>query len=147
MKKEQLCSNASSTRGWKRNPPPYIDHFDVWVEYSNKVVAMPSLFPLLSPFGKATSIDCSRGDLQVEEDVLLRVHAMLPSDADIVPLLKITEWKSLFPSLDPLKWMRLLGRLGMRIMGITHFLHWELRQSVEAYFGFVLQSFALGDSH
>ena len=98
IKKEQLCSNASSTHGWKRNPPPYIDHFDVWVEYSNKVVAMPSLFPPLTPFGKATPIDCSRGNLQVEEDVLLRVHAMLPSDADIVPFLKITEWKILFPS-------------------------------------------------
>lgn len=48
--KEQLCSNASSTRGWKRQPPPYVDHVDMIVEYSNKVVSLPSLFAPLSLF-------------------------------------------------------------------------------------------------
>ena len=40
--------------------------------------------------------------------------------------------------------MRLLGGLGMRDMGITHFLHWELGQSVEAYLGFSLENIVLG---
>ena len=42
--------------------------------------------------------------------------------------------------LDLLKTVRLLGGLGVRIMGITHTLRWELRQSVEADLGCVLQS-------
>ena len=43
-----------------------------------------------------------------------------------------------------MKRVRLLGGLGMRLMQISRCLHWELRQSVEGYLGFVLQSIVTG---
>ena len=83
--KEQLCSNASSAPGWKRSPPPYVDHFDITVEYSNNFVALPSLFPPQTPLGEPVSIHCDANDLYVEEDVQLHVHAMLPMDGEFFP--------------------------------------------------------------
>ena len=46
--------------------------------------------------------------------------------------------------MDPVKKASLLGGLGMQSIGVTRILHWELRQSVEAYLGFVLQSILTG---
>ena len=62
----------------------------------------------------------------------------------MLPLLKLDNWAKEFPYMDPLKRVRLLGGLGMRIMGVPRILHWELRQSVEGYLGFVLQSILNG---
>ena len=115
--KEQLCSNAFSTRGCSRIPPPYVDLPGVTVAYSNHIVAHPSIFPQLSVFWKPPSIDCETGDLQVQEDVHVRVHALMPADDDAVKLQNMSEWETLFPALDRLKRTRLLGRLGTRILG------------------------------
>ena len=41
--KEQLCTNTSDTLGWKRKPPPYVDHLDITVNFSNNHVAPASI--------------------------------------------------------------------------------------------------------
>ena len=91
IKKEQLCTNASSMSGWKRGPPPYIDHFDVSVPYSNTFVALPSLFPPLSLLYQEHTLPGDGESLQVPEDAHLVVRAFLPEDPDILPLLKGAE--------------------------------------------------------
>ena len=47
-------------------------------------------------------------------------------------------------NLDSLKKIRLLGGLAKRLLSLDMILHWELRQSVEAYLGHVLHAIALG---
>ena len=138
IKKEQLCTSASSMSGWKRGPPPYVDRFDVTVPYSNTFVALPSLFPPLSLLYQEHTLPGDGESLQVLEDVQLVVRAFLPEDPDILPLLKGEEWNKLCPALDNSKKLRLTGGFGKRLMGLDRFLHWELRQSVEGYFGFPL---------
>ena len=67
-------------------------------------------------------------------------------DVDILPHMHLTEWKDLFDwaNLDSLKKIRLLGGLAKRLLSLDLILHWELRQSVEAYLGHVLHAIALG---
>ena len=35
IRKEQLCTNASTTPGWNRPPPPYVDHFNICLLYTS----------------------------------------------------------------------------------------------------------------
>ena len=145
IQKEQLCTNASTLLGWRRGPPPYVDHFDVTVPYSNTFVAPPSLFPPLSLLHQNDTLPVDAESLQVLEDVQLVVPAFLPEDPDILPLLKVAEFNELYPALDNLKKLRLIGGLGKRIMGLDRLLHWELRQSLEGYLGFVLHCIVSGE--
>ena len=138
IQKEQLCTNASTLSGWRRGPPPYVDRFDVTVPYSNTFVAPPTLFPPLSILHQESFLPRDAETLQVSEDVQLVVPAILLEGTDILPLLKVAQWNKLYPGLDNLKKLRLIGGLGKRIMGLDRLLHWELRQSVEGYLGFVL---------
>ena len=145
IQKEQLCTNASILLGWRRGPPPYVDHFDVTAAYSNTFVAPPSLFPPLSLLHQNDTLPVDAESLQVLEDVQLVAPAFLPEDPDILPLLKVAEWNELYPALDNLKKLRLIGGLGKRIMGLDRLLHWELRQSLEGYLGFVLHCIVSGE--
>ena len=70
--------------------------------------------------------------------------ADFPEDPNVLERLKLDDWKKAFPFLERLERVRLLGGLGMRLMGISRCLHWELRQSVEGHLGFVLQSILTG---
>ena len=67
-----------------------------------------------------------------------------PESPNVLDHLKLDDWKKEFPFLDRLKRERLSGGLGMRVMGISRCLHWDLRQSVEGYLGVVLQSILTG---
>ncbi len=139
--KEQLCSNVSEELGWRRPPPPYIDHFDVTVLYTNEVVALPSVFPPLSIFFQEAIVnysDVAYTTPQIHEDVYLKVRAKKADHRDVLPWLHLDEWTQVFPHLDLCKRFRLLGGLGKRILSLDRLLHAELRQSVEAYLGFVL---------
>ena len=143
-KKEQLCTNTSDTLGWKRKPPPYVDHLDITVNFSNNHVALASLFAPLSLFMPDVTAQYNRLDPHIEEDRRLVLLADFPEDPNVLEHLKLDDWKKAFPRLDRLKRVRLLGGLGMRLMQISRCLHWELRQSVEGYLGFVLQSIVTG---
>ena len=79
-----------------------------------------------------------------QEDRRLLLLADFPENPNVLEHLQLDDWKKEFPFLDQLKKVRLLGGRGMRLMGISRCLHWELRQSVEGYLGFVLQSIVTG---
>ena len=144
------CSNASDLPGWKKPPPPYIRYFDVSIPYDSDGVASPSIFPPLSVFHPHVDIvldpHVSGQDPQVYEDASLFLRARLPEDLDILQHMHLTEWKDLFDwaNLDSLEKIRLLGGLAKRLLSLDMILHWELRQSVEAYLGHVLHAIALG---
>ena len=138
IRKEQLCTNASVTLGWRRPPPPFVDHVNITVEYSYYVVAPPSLFPPLSLLLKPSEVLYEDEEPHASEDVFLKIRAMMPNDPSMLPLMRMPSWKQLCPQLEMMKRIRLLGGLGKRVMGLDRILHCELRQSVEAYLGFVL---------
>ena len=108
IRKEQLCTNASTTPGWNR-PPPYVDHFNITVAYSSDVVAPPSLFPPLSALLKHSGICYDDVEPHIEEDVFLQIRALQPDDPDMLPLMNIPSWQELCPQLDMMKRIRLLG--------------------------------------
>ncbi len=91
-----------------------------------------------------TIVDYDSLEPHAEEDVRLVLQAELPDNANMLDQLKLENWQAEFPFLDPVKRVRLLGGLGMRIMGVTRILHWEVRQRVEGFLGFVLQSILTG---
>ena len=142
--KEQLCTNTSDTVGWKRKPPPYVDHLDITVNFSSHHVAPASLFAPLSLFMPDAIVQYDHLDPHIHEDRRLVLLANFPEDPNVLEHLKLDDWKKVFPYLDRLKRARLLGGLGMRHMKISRCLHWKLRQSVEAYLGFVFQSIVSG---
>ena len=110
-------------------------------------MALPSIFPPLSVFHPHVDIVLGPGqEPQVYEDAYLFLTARLPQDLDILPHIHLEEWKDLFRSanLDSLKKIRLLGGRAKRLLSLDVILHWELRQSVEAYLGHVLHAIALG---
>ena len=67
--------------------------------------------------------------------------ANFPEDPNVLEHLKLDDWKKVFPRLDRLNRMRLLGGLGMRLMRLSRCLHWELCQSVEGHLGFLSKVF------
>ena len=83
-------------------------------------------------------------DPHIHEGRRLVLLANFPEGPNVLEHLKLDDWKKVSPCLDRLKRVRLLGGLGMRLMQISRCLHWELRQSVEGYLGFVLQSIVTG---
>ena len=149
MHKEMLCSNASVELGWRRPPPAYIDHFDVTIDYDHDAVSFPSILPPMSVFHppKHMAYPPTHG-LQMHEDVHLLLAARLQDDPDILPLMHLGHWRHLFntTNLDALKKGRLLGGRAKRLLSLDTLLHWELRQSVEAYLGHVMQAIA-HDTH
>ena len=121
--KEQLCTNASETLGWRRRPPPYVDHLDITVNYSYKNVAPPCLFPPLSLFMTDAFVHYNRLAPHDEEARRLVLVADSPENPNVLEHLKLDDWKKVFPLLDRLKSVRLLGGLGMRRTGISRCLH------------------------
>ena len=120
------------------------------VTYTNEVVALPSLFSPLSFFCPQATVqygDVAETQPQIYEDVHLQVLANLKEDCDVLPFLHLDKWSQLFPHLDPCKRVRLLGGLGKRILSLDRLFHAELRQSVEAYLGFILHAIASGSCH
>ena len=111
--KEQLCTNTSDTLGWKRKPPPYVDHLDITVNFSNNHVALASLFAPLSLFMPDVTVQYNRLRPRIEEDRRLVLLADFPEGPNVLEHLKLDDWKKAFPCLDRLKRVRLLGGLGM----------------------------------
>ena len=115
--KEQLCTNASETLGWKHRPLPYVGHVDITVTYSFCIVAPPRLFPPLSLFMPDASMHYNRLDPHAEEDRRLVLVADCPKNPNVLEHLKVDDWKLEFPCLDRVKRVRLLGGLGYATYG------------------------------
>ena len=142
--KEQLCTNTSETLGWRRKPPPYVNHLDITAKCSSHHIAPASLCAPLSLFMPDAIVQYDHLDPHIHEDRRLVLLANFPEDPNVLEHLKLDDWKKVSPYLGRLKRVRLLGGLGMRLMQNSSCLHWELRQSVEGYLGFVLQSIVTG---
>ena len=115
--KEQLCTNASETLGWRRRPPPYVDHLDITVNYSHKSVAPPCLCPPLSLFMPDTIVHYNRLDPHAEEDRRLVLVADFPEDPNVLERLELDDWEQTSPFLDRSTRVRLFCGLGMPNMG------------------------------
>ena len=123
---------------------PYVDHLDITVPYTTEYIAPPLLFPPLSLLMPDEIVDYDSQDPHVQEDRRLVLVAHCPENPNVLEHIQLDNWILEWPRLDRVKRVRLLGGLGMRLMGISRCLHWELRQSVEGYLGFVLQSIITG---
>ena len=94
--KEQLCTNASETPGWKRRPPPYVDHVDITIPYCNHYVSPPCLFPPLSLLLPDATLEYNSLDPHVQEDRQLLLLADFPENPNVLEHLQLDDWKKAF---------------------------------------------------